>query len=269
MVAILSACALSAQQPGGSTPTSAQRPIQVTVVAPDKTPAEKLDERQRAERQDTTNSRIATFTLLLVLVGIGQIVATAFGYVAAKRAAQAAEDAIILNNRPKIIVREIDVPETTHWRKVHLAEDRTRAIAEDAYRHLDETGVITNERTLKGSFRMTNKGGTEVSTQLIETMFWVGEPLPQTNPVFDTVGLPQQHFKMKGGTTTRVDIPPVTISLDQHTDIMNGRASLWVLGKIVYTDKVNAARRTGFARRFNLDTGRFERKKDEDYDYED
>ena len=75
---------------------------------------------------------------------------------------------------------------------------------------------------------------------------------------------------MAGGTTDRVAFAQKVISGEEWNDIRNKETVLWVIGKIVYDDDQGNHRRTGFARYFSMDTGRFHILKDDaDYEYQD
>ncbi len=218
--------------------------------------------------RNTLVDPVTYFTGLLFWTSYRQWRATSRQADLTDRAVATAEAAVIQGNRPKAIVREIDVPETRHWHeRIQRSPDDSDFDVADSLRRTREFGNTDNVTYLKGSFRLTNKGSSEIQTRLIHATLWIGNTLPQTNPVFNhTI---DRNLVMAGGTTERVDFPTLTVDLSERKDVLLRRSSLWALGKVVYLDKLGNARRTGFARRLNLDTGRFERIRDEDYDYED
>jgi len=59
------------------------------------------------------------------------------------------------------------------------------------------------------------------------------------------------------------ELRPLTLTVVQETEIRGRKAHMFALGKIVYTDRFGNRRQTGFARRFNINQGRFEMMKDE------
>lgn len=181
----------------------------------------------------------------------------------ASNSANSARDAIVMTHRPKLIVRELELPE------LHLliddAEDTSanQRIIRTSARALD-----TGFHQLTGSFRLTNKGTTTATVELMEATIFLGERLPPTNPCYGQ-RLNALYPVLKAGTTTRVNLTPRPTTVDELVAVKQGRLTLFIIGKLIYTDELKNGRRTGFARRFNLDTNRFERKSDEDYDYED
>jgi len=51
--------------------------------------------------------------------------------------------------------------------------------------------------------------------------------------------------------------------------VRTGATLIYIIGKIIYRDELKNVRRTGFARVFSMDTGRFAPiKNDPDYEYE-
>jgi hypothetical protein len=234
---------------------------------------------QRAESAQSSdwkewlpNFIIAFFALTSFIVAVAQgLISKRQADIADRQSKILDAQSAIMAGPPKIIVREIDVPEMIHVRTIARTppEGRTRAIAAEVERQSETTGDVMAPRKLSGSFRMTNKGNRAARTELIEALLWVGETLPQTNPVLGHK-LDQQQVTMPAGNTTRLDFRPLTLTDDQEIEIRLGRAHLFALGKIVYRDELGNVRRTGFARGFNIEKGRFEMLKDEpDYEYVD
>jgi hypothetical protein len=205
------------------------------------------------------------------LVGVGIIT---FGVIAwqaweTRRSASAARDSIVMTHRPKIIVRELYMPEATELFKIgnrHTEGVLERIIA-DAVRRLEKFSADTT--IVDGSFRLTNKGTNRATTQLVEAVIYVGDSLPPENPCFGKTVIDKQ-LKMAAGTTTRIDFKPITLSTDERSAIRDSEAFIYGIGKIIYVDELGNPRRTGFARRFSMKTGRFDILKDEpDYEYVD
>jgi hypothetical protein len=189
-----------------------------------------------------SNVVIAAFTIVLGLVAIwqGRVMRRTF----------------VASNRPKIIVREIDMPAAAK-----LAE-----LGRGAQQRSSDDIV-----TLTGSFRITNKGTTTATVGLRHATMYIGKRLPMTNPCFEKEKeLPGPTLIMRPGTTERIPFLPQPITTDEIAGLLSGDLTLYVIGKIIYTDDLGNARRTGFARTFDMKIGRFMRPSGEqDYDYED
>ena len=228
----------------------------ITLLVPEKSAQQLDEERKDREREIAIEERIGRFTGYLVGVGLLQFLAIAMGFIWTRRAANAAttsanaaRESIVMTHRPKIIVREIDIPETIPLFK------------------LQDTSAIT---TLTGSFRITNKGNTAATVGLMEATIYVGRlPPPPHNPCFGKT-LSNAFPRLPPGTTTRIDFEPHPVTSGDFGDIRAGKVAIYALGKIIYTDELGNARRTGFARRFDMNNGRFTITKDDpDYEYVD
>jgi hypothetical protein len=188
---------------------------------------------------------------------------------AAQESADVARNSVLMTHRPKIIVREIIMPEATELFLVGIdgaAKTMERVIADAVRRHERYVPAIA---ILDGSFRLTNKGSSAAILRLVERTIYLAESLPPENPCFGK-STTMARAEMPSGFTSRVDFETVTITLDQIGQIRREEVAIYVIGKIIYTDGLGNARRTGFARRFNMRTGRFDIVKDDpDYEYVD
>lgn len=180
-----------------------------------------------------------------------------------RKATKATTDAVLMTHRPKIIVREIDIPATLTMFKVGYPTNDP----DEIQRILEHD--LPSARTLWGKFRITNKGNNSATIILIEAVIHIGAFLPVPNPCYgQELTLPSQ--KLVGGATVLIDFAPLAITSEETTRVRNGKLHIFALGKIVYIDDLGNGRRTGFAREFHMETGRFRVVKDEpDYDYVD
>ena len=204
----------------------------------------------------------------LVIVGTAAAIAALKTLGGLKRQIDLTRESILKTHRPKIVVREIDITELQLLPRTE-ADGTRRDDISTAY-----TAIQANVTELTGSFRITNIGTTAATITYGEAVIYLGtERLPAQNPCSNQP-LNQLNRKprllLSPGTTTRLDFPRRQITGSDFTDIRAGRTTLWVMGKIIYADELSNSRRTGFTRRFNRHTGRFEIVDDEpDYEYVD
>jgi hypothetical protein len=171
-----------------------------------------------------------------------------------------------MTHRPEITIREIESIEA--WMLHEICRDNPRLPPADLRIRMGVRLGLRQPTHLTGSFRLTNTGGNAATINLINVIFYVGWPLPQINPCFDHV-LPVHVPPIGAGETTRLDIPAIEFTIADFLRLGTQETVVHVIGKIVYQDEYGNGRRTGFARRLNVETGRFERRRDEDYEYSD
>jgi hypothetical protein len=168
----------------------------------------------------------------------------------------------IAAHRPSLVIREIEVPEVTIFSSAAgpIGTVDARLAAAAAY---DEFSQLT------GSFRLTNNGESNATVRFIEATLFIGPRLPPQNPSIGlTLNVGQPQFPPGG--TTRIDLLPRPTTVDELLSVYSTRNTVYVVGKVVYDDERKHGRRTGFARRLNLATLRFEViESDPDYEYTD
>lgn len=234
------------------------------IVTPQQKSAKELeDERRDREREITIQAENRTFTGWLVIVAVLTGLAVGWQAWETRKAANAARDSIILAHRPKIIVREIEIPEAETLSTVGRGHSRgTEEFRQILASYKPE---ITQ---LSGSFRITNKGTTTATISLMNAIIYLGHELPNVNPCFKNEL--QQTALLTPGTTGRINFDPRPVTSEEVAAILNGQLLIYAIGKIVYTDALKGSRRTGFARAFDIQTGRFKMRRDEpDYEYVD
>jgi hypothetical protein len=138
-----------------------QPSIAITVEAPKPGPEQLKAEREASERQEATNARIAdatdtiaTWTIWLVLVGAAQVAATVLGFMASKKAADAARDSAGVARAAL---------ELTEGADIHL--DRLVT---------PRPGVMDKDTTLTIVFR--NYGRTRAINANMKWVYWIQSP---------------------------------------------------------------------------------------------
>lgn len=189
-------------------------PINITVTTPDKSTDEKAAERQRSERQDAMNQRIAKFTFWLVIVGAIQAVATMLAFAAAWSAAGAAK-------------KSADVAERSllHLNRAYLTTERW-TVAPDYF-----------GGTVKISFEISNPSKTAARLERIELT--IGSNT--TTREIRTMIAPNERYPLTE-TTSGITVPPI----DGYGAAQS--FSFEVSGRIAYTDIFHKTRHRRFAR---------------------
>jgi hypothetical protein len=190
------------------------------------------------------------------------IVAIANARSAAEQAKHA-EWAILLTHRPRIDVKEIEMPEA-----VLVFDVVTQTGSRKSFTRPLEPSLSAIAQ-LNASFRLTNIGAADATMHYMGGTVFIGPRLPHINPAIGKpLGLTFSE-PLKPGYTTRIPIPPLQVSSADITAIRDGDADIYVVGKLIYHDKLKNYRRTGFARRFDMESGRFRPVHgDTDYEYE-
>lgn len=126
----------------------------------------------------------------------------------------------------------------------------------------------SDKAVFEGKFSLTNIGNGSATTQLIRAVIYRGGSLPpDKNPCSDHAL--DKALKMAPGTGSRLDFPPLEMTAEERRRVLDEKDALYAIGKVIYIDNAGNARRTGFARKLNTKTGRFEAVADPDYEYED
>lgn len=182
---------------------------------------------------------------------------------AAKSSADAARASIVMTHRPKVIVRNVISPEAS--RLFEAGAPTSEDFANAFYARLDEVKEVT------GTFQIINKGSSPVAkVRVINATMFIGAVLPPKNPcgghnvVAGLGAVPPGHQAQ--------DIPLTSVALDasQMLSVRQEKTFIFAIGKVLYEDELGGVRRTGFTRRFSMQTGRFVMVKDDpDYEYVD
>src|SRR5689334_6597794 len=157
------------------TPPPTSTVIQINQPSSDPLQAATLDNGQRRKSRwdivwDKLVDPVTWFTAALVIVGIRQwraisrqadIMADQLGEIrkevgATNDIAKSTRQALILAHRPKLIVREIHIPEATALFSigpVTQEKDEIGRILEDVTRRERRTGVVSNDARFEGTFR--------------------------------------------------------------------------------------------------------------------
>ena len=75
--------------------------------------------------------------------------------------------------------------------------------------------------------------------------------------------------QLEGGESRSETVRIDTLAPDLICRLIDGNALFYVIGVLRYEDSRGVKRKTGFCRKFNPDTARFEAEKDPDYEYAD
>jgi hypothetical protein len=257
------------QSATGQNQNSSTPAINVTVVTPQQGTGQQQEERQRAERQETLNSRvtaanerIAFWTVWLAVVAGFQLITAGFAVYAARLQGRIMRDQLAMTHRPEIIVRNIQSPEASRLFEVGplgSVDEMARALSADL-------GKVTE---ITGGFQIINRGSSPVKVvRFINATMFIGPSLPAKNPCIDRVV--GGAGKVAAGNYADIDAQPVSVSASESIGIRRGQLYIFAIGKVLYEDESGAIRRTGFARQFNMQTGRFTIVTDEpDYEYVD
>ena len=91
--------------------------------------------------------------------------------------------------------------------------------------------------------------------------------LPLKNPALNIGSMTEPE--MGAGVSRQVQIPQRRIEMAERIELVRRTKYLYLVGLIVYKDRLGNARRTGFARKLEVSTGRFSFQPDPDYEYQD
>jgi hypothetical protein len=214
------------QAPPGQDKANTTPPINVTVTTPERTPAEKEEDRKRAERQDATNQRIAEandriagFTFWLVVVGALEAGGTVLAFMVAIRAANAAK-------------KSADVAE------------RALRTAERAWMGATDFTASLNVPQPVVTCRMNNTGHSTAILKTGEYVAWWSTELPDMPTYKDVVD--EGNVSIAGGHhyDRRMNIPNLTEQVRQAIEA--GTVTLWFYGRLKYTDAFKETHETGF-----------------------
>jgi hypothetical protein len=167
---------------------------------------------------------------------------------AALDTATATKQSIILTHRPKIMLRNVDVP------------------------HIEHGGYGD------GTLWATNVGDTVAHVFKFDAMWFVGEHLPMRNPYARAEPTKTNIKNIQPGSSQHFDLPAIVFPQDDqltwHRAIhqeprIPEPTHLFLIGVVKYRDDLDNLRRTGFCRRYNRQTGRFEPVDDPDYEHAD
>jgi hypothetical protein len=165
---------------------------------------------------------------------------------AAKESADAAMASIILTHRPRVILRNIDVP------------DIEKASC-------DGTG---------GEIWATNIGNTTAHVIKFDAVWFIGDKLPIRNPYARSAPTQAIVKPLPAGTSDKFVLPDLPVkelvthrAIHDDPDILG--PALYLIGVLKYRDDLTNLRRTGFCRRYDRHSGRFRPVDDQDYEHAD
>jgi hypothetical protein len=210
-----------------------------------------------AEQQDDTDSRLARFTKLLVIVGALQFVALIAQAFFLNKSIRLTRDSIILSQRPRLIVRNvvarqpdcITIPGTPPFGKgkpvggqffVANVGGSEATVRESRYIVIGLEGTLPMERPYEGQ-----AGNNPITVKCV---------LPPGGVTPGLISAPNP-FPDKDPMPT-----PTAGDRGEHT-------SVYVMGWIEYSDGLGSVRRTAFCRKYHWRRKRFFAVKDPDYEH--
>jgi len=220
-------------------------PIVVDVLPP-KDAAEKAkrdaDEQEKKSRYDLV---LVILTGILAAIGFMQTIVFTWQGVQLKRTVGAAKEATELGNREFI---------STHRPKIIVYGMDVKLAGDDKPRHIH--------------FRYINAGDTDASVTFIESrILWLakgmvpaGIELHRHDTIKEPIPVPSG---MNGFAITPDGVDFVTLVRSGR----GGHDTAFCVGVVVYRDKNDIERRTGFCRRYDSERERWLKVEDEDYEY--
>ena len=177
------------------------------------------------------------------------------GYEIAKERLEFDELALKVEHRPRLRVRqvripvldEIDISKFPKWIRFQGQESVKS-------KHL-------------GFFDITNIGGTSAMPLHAYINIRTSEIFGKLEEQFMDCNVRDMLYPGEVRTVRIEDQVPWSVSLIHQLE--RGNVPLFITGAIRYMDELECVRMTGFCRRFNPKTLRFEKVEDDDYEYED
>jgi hypothetical protein len=175
---------------------------------------------------------------------------------AGKESADTARKALLLQFRPKLIVRNFVV---------------TPPIGDG----LNGTLIFIRNYPVRGQFYVANVGGSPAKiTESLCIVHWLRGPLPMQRPYEGNNGnYPIMGTISAGGRATAIFESSATLDIS-HTELgsiefpdLEPLWHIWVMGWIEYADELGFGRRTAFCRRWDHRTNRFVVVDDPDYEH--
>jgi len=220
---------------------------------------------QEGQKTDQALARytwwLTAFTGILAIATIGLGVATVGLYFASERQFKLARDEFLASRRPQLRLKHM-------W------------LATADGKHF--SGHIRNGEPVTVRLDIVNVGSTDAFVELINFVTIVIPPsrkLPQRPPYNEPNNQPFRvgGLRLPGGVTFTHVVHGTILSNQDMLAIRNGTPTLYCVGTIEYRDTAGQFRQTAFCRRLvfdqrpvrPIDTGRFEKYEDPDYEYQD
>lgn len=220
--------------------------------------------------------RLVTVTIWLVIVGLLQFVALTVQVVVfcrtlkainrqarimvrqtriAKADAKATRESIILTHRPKLIIRSIVVPGREILRRKTPLDALTRSGLDDGQ--------------LGGFLYAVNVGNQPATIRALDEYYFFGDILPMERPYEPGSEQRLLSITLEPGEARKILLRPELKKADgiSASDIYD--RSLWVVGRITYSDELGNSRETGFCRQVDRQHARMLPVSNPDYEYAD
>lgn len=240
----------AAQKPPAGTDgqqAAPQPPPTITVVMPEKSAAELEQERRRNEFQDQISADIRDYTFWLVLIGAAQVLSAVLGFIAAKKAADAAKTSAEFAARS---VRATQVTDRAYVKLSHESPNPQIAPIDFGRQEQQQTAQLAVDVTVK------NEGATPAD--VLGGCLWyrigaIDKP-PADPPQRCEVAIAPAFLTGGGGDFVRfraiMDFPFASVAHFQGYDPIGDR--LWLLGYVDYRDRFGDFHRAGYCRHFDL-----------------
>ena len=186
------------------------------------------------------------------IIGVGvALVALCFIYrsaSAAKEAADATKQALFLTHRPRVIVRNIVIPELAKLNR--------------------QTPMNQWTQMLSGYYTLANTGGLPATINRAIEGVWIQGGLPMERPDRDNAGR-TLSIRLNPGASKEICLTNIILPEDDAIGLINGVTNAYLLVQVDYVDDNNTIRHTSACRKFDPTAKRFVKLADSDYEYAD
>jgi hypothetical protein len=211
---------------------------------------------KESDEDTQINRKLAAYTGALVWVGGIQIIVfvfqTGFMYKAfaeTRKATNLTREALILTQRPKLIVRNIVIPELERMKP--------------------DTPNELLDYLLRGRFYVANVGGIMAEIREVHSQLYIVDnaALPMECPYESVAGSAMKNTWISPGTALPILMDQITLTVSDFAKIVHRLTSVYIMGFVLYSDDLGNVRQTAFCRRFNHESRRFSKVKDPDYEH--
>jgi hypothetical protein len=209
--------------------------------------------------QEVTTVVLIVFTGGLWVTSILQWSAIKAQSDAAKKSTDIASKTLLLQFRPKLIVRDVAIDQV-----------------EETFRDGKQWVPVLKGHPVVGRFYIANAGdSTATIKEILSMVFWQSDPLPMRRPYEDQSGvcplarklIPGQSICWPFDSVRPLDVDRGLVLRWQNIG-HPPRVNLYIMGWIEYSDALGFVRRTTFCRQLNPQTLRFFKIEDSDYEHE-
>jgi hypothetical protein len=183
--------------------------------------------------------------LLSTIIGV---FGAALGIIFLLRQTKATEELLRLTHRPKVVVRNIVIPELTKLNR--------------------RTPMNEFTQKLTGYYTVANTGGIAATINHVIEGTWCEKGLPMERPDRKQPGR-KVNIALAPGESKEVDFLSITLSERDATALIFGDSSAYFLVRIRYADEKGFVRETSACRKFDPDAMSFTRVDNPDYEYAD